>query len=518
MKKEKIFSKFNTRNFNNELEEVLTNKPFSENIKNNILNIIYKIEEAYQDYKTVKIEVQNEKDFLEKVLKSIKNYCNSIQVLNTIEMKEKKYLIDYEKGNIEVIPNNVWMLQSIIGILKINNDIRNDLNVFKEKPIYDFLKIGNNINNVEVIRDFNGWSWITSFDEIENVNINLIYQNLQLLLGNKFMEKFIQNIINNDEKFVSKLQNELEKKYNKQLSEKIVNLLEKIAIIEISNIDEIYKKEILEIKQKKLEEYNSMDNKKEYLKEISNIKKENIEIIKNIDKLINDAELLRSEYKARNSVLKNSEKIFSVSCLVEILNNERKEALEKISNINALMDPKKYVQKKDEIKNVLDYLCIDEKEKTSSDKFIIEMQKVFIECFFSEINTINDKTEIIKILYKIRYYINIIYDKNKYIKDIPELKEEIEDLKEKTIEKLFEYKLVFDFSGNDKINKKIISNILNTRIINLQTIFIILKKEEKEIKIGIYDEEDELNSIETIIIEDTNKINLKTGKKIKLFL
>ena len=118
MKKEKVFSKFNTRIYNNELEEILSYKPFSENVKNNILNMIYKIEEAYGDYATVKIEVQNEKDFLEKVLKSIKEYCKIIKISTSAEMKEEKCIIDYHNKSIEVLPDNNWLLYAILKILK----------------------------------------------------------------------------------------------------------------------------------------------------------------------------------------------------------------------------------------------------------------------------------------------------------------------------------------------------------------------------------------------------------------
>jgi len=119
--------------------------------------------------------------------------------------------------------------------------------------------------------------------------------------------------------------------------------------------------------------------------------------------------------------------------------------------------------------------------------------------------------------YKIRYNINIPYAKDKFIKDIPEIKEEVENLKISIIKKIFENKLVVEFSDNQNLNYKIMSKILNTRIINLKTIFIILKKQE-EIKMEIYDGEDELNSIQNIELEDEKIKNIKLNKKIKLFI
>jgi len=184
MRKEKIFSKFNTRTFNNELEEVLANKTFSENVKNNILNMVYKIEEAYNDYELTKVEVQNEKSFLEQILISISDYCNMIEISNSNEMKEKKFIIDYEKGYIKVLANNTWLLYAILEILNNNKkkSYQKEIDMTQNKPIYDFLKLGYNINNVEVIRDFNGWSWINSVDEISNLKANLVYQNLPAIV------------------------------------------------------------------------------------------------------------------------------------------------------------------------------------------------------------------------------------------------------------------------------------------------------------------------------------------------
>ena len=47
-----LFSKL--KDYNVELEEVLDSKYFSSNIKNLLLNMVYKIENSYADYKEVK--------------------------------------------------------------------------------------------------------------------------------------------------------------------------------------------------------------------------------------------------------------------------------------------------------------------------------------------------------------------------------------------------------------------------------------------------------------------------------
>lgn len=511
MKKEKIFSKFNTRNFNNELEEVLSQKPFSENAKNHILSMVYKIEESYNDYSSVKIEVQNEKEFLYTILKAIKECCNSIQILNTID-SEEKYIIDYDKGKIKVIPNNVYILEALLELVS-EKETEIEYDLLKEKPIYDFLVLGDKINNVEVLRDFNGWSWSISKGEIGNINANLIYQNLQFLIGNKLIDKFIKVTIHKKD-WVMHLKNKLKSKYEDEISKQIIDLLRKIAITEIASRDKVYGEKILEIKESKQKELDLMANKKEYLKNISNIKKEKFESIKNIDKLINNSELLKNEYKNRNKYLKNDEKIFSVSCLVDILNEERKEALIKIEEINKLMEPKNYIAEKEELKSIIDETSID-KEKLL--KNVTDFQKIFIKCLEKDIYNLTDKLEIISYFNKVRYYIHLLYEESVYIKDVKELQKEIENLKKLIVQKLLESKLIIGITEDNDINSKILMNILNTRIINLKAVYVELKKGKEEMKLEIYDE-DELSFVENIAIKDLKKINIKSGKKVKLFL
>ena len=50
MIKNKLFSKLNIKDYNNQLEKVLENKVYSLNTKNLLLNMFYEIENSYADY------------------------------------------------------------------------------------------------------------------------------------------------------------------------------------------------------------------------------------------------------------------------------------------------------------------------------------------------------------------------------------------------------------------------------------------------------------------------------------
>ena len=45
---------------------------------------------------------------------------------------------------------------------------------------------------VEPLRDFNGYSWTSIIDEIESIDHNLVYQNLRILVGYQFLDKWVR--------------------------------------------------------------------------------------------------------------------------------------------------------------------------------------------------------------------------------------------------------------------------------------------------------------------------------------
>ena len=98
MKKNKIFSKFNLKNYNDELEEILETKVFSFDVKNLLLSMLYKIENAYKDYKSVKYEVLSINDIIEYIIKTISDKCFDIEFI--LQEEDKKVVIDQKKGKI----------------------------------------------------------------------------------------------------------------------------------------------------------------------------------------------------------------------------------------------------------------------------------------------------------------------------------------------------------------------------------------------------------------------------------
>ena len=104
-KKENLLEKIVKKDYNNELEKVLEEKNFGENEKNILLNILYKIEAAYKDYKCVKRNVETKEEIIEKIIEIIKNDCNKITLIKPSNEKTeilngKTFMIDKRKKEI----------------------------------------------------------------------------------------------------------------------------------------------------------------------------------------------------------------------------------------------------------------------------------------------------------------------------------------------------------------------------------------------------------------------------------
>ena len=194
-KADKLLEKIVKKDFNNELEIVLEQKEFSEDAKSILLNILYKIETAYKDIETVKPDIFSKDEYILKLIWTIKQQCSSIKLVRMDDENSRipengTFFIDKEKKEIECYPIErkilyaIWKMGKKERIMKSNNFLI-------DTALSDFLNIGNAIDLVEPLRDFNGYSWSTLFTELESIEHYLIYQNLRMLVGNKFLTDWI---------------------------------------------------------------------------------------------------------------------------------------------------------------------------------------------------------------------------------------------------------------------------------------------------------------------------------------
>ena len=493
MGKNKILSKLNIRDYNNELEKILENKLFSYDVKNLLLSMLYKIENAYRDYETVKVEVPSKKEFIENILRIIREKALKILLVKPgapeakeLEQKNVKYKVDKENGEIVCFQNEFVMLTALLKLDQTNANLEIPYD-YLEEPLIELINQGRLDSMLEVIRDFNGWSWDIVTKEIGDIKGNFLYQNLLLLNG---------------------------KNANIKKSKKMYNTIIKMSIQKYlaNKENEDYIQKFEEIKKAKKERLELFEHKRDLLDKITEEKKEYTKQIEQIDRILNNNELLKKEYYERNKNLPNKEKIFSVSYLVGILEKERKKLLEGIEECNKIILPKEYVEQKSKLEEETRFLESIQIDIYRND--IVEICKEFLENVKNIIKGINEenKNKLITWIYKIRYYRYIPISETESVKDLQELNELFEEVIKLIIKKLQKFRIWDTFSENQELNYNILKEIFNTKIIYLQSINIQCRFENKVLIVEYYDDTVIDNSLEVHI--DSVKIK----KKFKLFM
>lgn len=521
--KEDIFSKF--KDYNNELEKILENKDFSKDSKNLLLSMFYKLETSYSDYETVKRNVKTKQEYLENILENIK-YCNSIVLIkpNTEEFEEFKnenkiFDVDLKLRKIRVIDNELDLLSSILELNNFKIYLDERYNLIRNSFPY-ILNTGNDMDNTEVLRDFNAFSWNINAEEIENIYVKLIYENLKFALSQNLIKKIEESSADFD--LIKFIREDLEENNDKKTVDDFLNIIFKLSIIIYIEQSKIERKRLSEEYEVIEEDLETIKNKKEYINKIIDRKIELNKKIRSLDLILNNDELLVKEFNERNdNELYN--KIFNIKNFEEKLKRDRDRTLQKIEESNKKLDPKQYIEDKNRIQDDYKLLKDINFEENADNKKILfkelkNLQKIFIEKIIpKKIEKLDTKEELINLLYQIRYYNFIPYDKEKAVYEEIELRKIIENVAEILLNKFYNLKIINTISTNKVNDINIIKQILFTKIINLEEIYIEIIKEEKTYKIYIYDDKDTLEVIQEIELEFNKKDRIKLKKQIKLF-
>lgn len=390
------------KDYNNQLEAVLEKKYFDEDVKNILLNILYKIETAYKDYKQVKQNVQPKEEFIQNIINIIQKECDEIRVVKPYSEENKiignkTFLVEKNKKRIICHDVERKLLYCISKINKKDKIIKDKYFIINE-TLSNLINTGNNINNVEPLRDFNGYSWTTIPREIESVEHNIIYQNLVLLVGNKFLERWIKNkeaIIDYMENF----ENRMEEIYEKEISKEFIKNLKDISVLLEVKFDSKNKEKILKIKEEIDEKIMELADNKKFVEDTTKQKRKLTKEIKNIDEIMNDKKMLQEEYEKRNKYLPLKEKIFSVRILSKIMTEERKKKIEQLERLNQLLIPQNFVKYKKELERKESILKLLETKDIQKDinKLKLKLQKIFLKCFENKIEKARKQTRSYKI-------------------------------------------------------------------------------------------------------------------------
>ena len=517
--KGRFFSKL--KDYNYILDQLLEKKCFRQDVKNLLLSMVYKVETSYSDYSKIKRNNLSKNEFIENIIiKAIRDNCNYIYLVNPKD-EEKDIL---EKQNVIAMTNEaekkIYAYPTEIALLYGLSDIRpkyffvgNKYNYIKNL-LQEMLVEGTNLNNTEVIRNFNGWSWNVEIDQKINNTYNCMYQTLLLLFGHAFLDIW-ENDFSGTKDYISEIRKRMEEGYSRAISDEFYIAFCNVLV---ANAKKSEKAKIKRTVTSLLKEYDEIKDKNKYIYKVAEEKKKLATQIRYIDKISEDRKLLLEEYKNRNSKLPDDKKIFNVSELSEILSKEKEQKERVILKLTELTKPEKYETHKADVEEKIEILKPALEDDDCLYKYLIALQKSFLKCVSKEIEAAENKEDHINLIYVIRYYRNIHLTSDKMIKDIPELNNILNKIACKLVTIMCKKNIFNIFCKDIAMNYKIILQALNSSIVDIDDIDICLKldKETSKLMIEIYDNDTIESNLEIDYQLDKKDLSVRQKKHVPL--
>ena len=269
-----FFSKL--KDYHNLLETILDQKTFSSIAKSLCLSMVYKLEIAYKDYARVKVDCVPKDVFLDSILNVIKNYCDHIKIVEpessqaSLLVKNKvNALTNSKERSILLYPTELAMLEAIADIEPKYFFVKPE---FEQRQVLQTLLVnGYKQNTMEILKNFNGWSWDIDLHEKMDFVAHIVYQNIMMIKGEQFLYDW--RIDNEGKKnYLSILKRSLKSvTENDEYYEVLCNLLKMMDDDEEKVQDELIdlQKCFLRFLEKKIEK---IDEKEEIIKIIAQLR------------------------------------------------------------------------------------------------------------------------------------------------------------------------------------------------------------------------------------------------------
>jgi len=385
-----------------------------------------------------------------------------------------------------------------------------------------------------------------------NVYYDIIYKNLLWIIG---IDKLIE--LKKTKQCIYYMKKYLLKKYRKENVEKLITILKEMIFV--FGTDEEKGKEIL-ANRKALDMYNAMKDIRKFIEKVNEEKKKNNKLIAEYDKILNSQRVLEREFEeyTKKTKEKKEEKkkeedsksiaISELEQIIDILNmdeesdqnlkqqdmtknievfsidifEKRKKLYEKNIELAKIGNPENYVEHKrlleDSIKHILRYQEVKDDEKAKEkliEELILEYQQVVYDMLEDRIDVLYTNDEVIDEIYRQRYirYQNV--GKNKYIYQVTELYQKMDNVLHLIVEKALKFDILERLSEEDNTNYAAISPALKTAILSLEDIRVALYT-GKITLLCIYDGNVLIKEIELFDV-DPKLVSIPTKKKIKLF-
>ncbi|MBQ7410710.1 MAG: hypothetical protein IJW20_04945 [Clostridia bacterium] len=504
-----LFSKL--KDYNLELEEILDRKYFSSSIKNLLFSMIYKIEISYVDYLQVKKCVRTKDDFLNELIETIRLYCDNVKTVEPDSDQAKmliknsvKALTNEKERSILAYPTEIALLYALSEISPKYFYMNQEFSL--KKQFQNVLVNGYVQNNMEILSDFTGWSWDKTFNKKYAYIDNLIYQNLLVILGEKFLYEW--------RTYGSTRRDFLEeaKKYIKYFTgnEKYLISLYKLIYLNSSNKE----KEKITLKLREdIKLLKKMNDKPKYIEEIKAKKQKFEKRIRKFDIVLEEPELLEKEFIKANSKLDESKRIKSLKRYKQLIEKEREKIVKEIEEIDYILKPENFSKKKEFLKKSYEIYT----SKQTLDEVTIENQKYFLNFVDKRLNKMKTRDEILDVLYELRYYKSLRVSKGKLIVEIEEIDNEVDKIMKKAITMLCKLGAIRIISMDINLNFEIIKYALDTKIMELEKIKLYFDQDENGLIIKVFDKDiiEKQGRKRVDISKKTLEVKLK--RKIKLF-
>ena len=543
-----IFKNIIKNDYIYEIEKTLEKKGITNEIKSLVMDTLFKIEETYPNYKRIKVDVLEKRDYIREIVVALKKVDN-IYIMNMQEKDILKCVTDtkIEKNSrgyydIQIYHNNLSLLYALQTIINEEYGIN-------EQPCssaFDkILKIGGIYSNIEILRDFSGWNW--NRNKIKNFNIyyDIIYKNLLLILG---IDKMIE--LKKTRQCIHFMKKYLLKKYKNDNVEKLMEILKEIVFV-MSSEEE--KKLEIEANKKIIDMYMAMKDIKKFMQKVNEEKKKNNKLIAEYDKILNSHNVLEREYneylkaieKSKNEDSSNGS--LNIDSIIDILDIEednigkidkeeiknielfsiqifekRKKVYNKNLELSKIGNPENYVEHKrileEKIKYILDYEKVKgdaKKEEELLENLMIEYQKIVYDMLEDRIEAIYTNEEVIDEIYRQRYirYQNVL--KDKYIYQISDLYQKMDKILHLIVAKAMKFDVLERVSEEENTNYAAVSPALKTEVLSLEEVKVAIYT-GKTTLLCIYDGNVLIKEIELFDV-DPKLISIPTKKKIKLF-
>lgn len=531
-----------------EVEKVLEKKKITNEIKSLVMDTLFKIEETYPNYKRVKVDVLEKKEYINQIIRALK----MVENIEVMYMQEKdvlkcvtKTMVDKNENgyyDITIYQNNLsllYALQTIIHEEYGGNEIA------CSDTFTTILKYGGIYSDIEILRDFSGWNW--NRNSIKNINIyhDIIYKNLLLILG---IDKIIE--LKKTKQCIYFMKKYLLKKYKNKNVEKLIDIIKEITFVMGSEEERNLE---LEANKKIIDMYMAMKDIRKFTQTINEEKKKNNKLLAKYDKILNSHKVLEREYE---EYLKNIEEkegkpsktSLNLDKMLDALESNEEENIGKIEKLETedierfsieifekrkkiynknlelskIGNPENYVQHKklleDKIRHILNYEKVkgnSKKEEELLENLVLEFQKIVYDMLEDRIEVLYTNEEVIDEIYRQRYirYQNV--SKDKHIYQISDLYQKMDKILHLIVDKAMKFEVLEKVSEEKNTNYAAVSPALKTEILFLEDVKVSIYT-GKTTLLCIYDGNVLIKEIELFDV-DPKLISIPTKKKIKLF-